>query len=195
MSAFIRSIDNKTWDVVKEGLVKPVDEKENIIMESKQTGEERVEASFNSKTQHAIFYAVDVDVYKLISTCLDVKDARLILETNFEGTSKVRLQRLQLLTTPFEHLKMEENETIGEFNSRLCDIFNENFALDNKLSVEKLVSKVLRSLPKRFDYKATTIEEAKDITTIKLDELLGSLRTFEIELKEEELRKERKLLL
>lgn len=175
--------------------MKPVDEKENIIQKSKWTDEERVEACFISKAQHAIFYAVDVDVYKLISTCLDVGDVWLILETNFEGTSKVRLQILQLLTTPFEHLKMEENETIGEFNSRLCEISNENFALGNKLSVEKLVSKVLRSLLKRFDYKATTIDEAKDITTIKLDELIGSLRTFEIGLKEEELRKERKLLL
>lgn len=43
---------------------------------------------------------------------------------------------------------------------------------------------MLRSLPKRFDYKVTAIEEAKDISSMKLDELIGSLRTFEMRLKD-----------
>lgn len=90
------------------------------------------------------------------------------------------MSRLQLLTTKFENLRMMEDETITEFNSRICDISNEFFALGEKMSEEKLVRKVLRSLPKRFIYKVTAIEEAKDISTMKLEELMGSLRTFEM---------------
>ncbi|KAA0050556.1 gag-proteinase polyprotein [Cucumis melo var. makuwa] len=44
----------------------------------------------------------------------------------------------------------------------------------------KIVQKVLRSLPRKFDMKVTVIEEAHDITTLRLDELFGSLLTFEM---------------
>ena len=45
----------------------------------------------------------------------------------------------------------------------------------------------MRSLPKRFSYKVTTIKEAKNIITMKLEELMGSLRTFEMYLEEEKM--------
>ena len=50
---------------------------------------------------------------------------------------------------------------------------------------ERLVRKVLRSFPKRFAYKVTAINEAKNIKTMKLEELVGSLRTFEMYLEDE----------
>lgn len=93
-----------------------------------------IEVSFNSNALNAIFSTVDVDAFKLISTCLIAKEAWQILETNFEGTNKVRLQWLQLLTTKFEEIRMEESKTIGDFNSKLCDIENECYALGEKLS-------------------------------------------------------------
>ena len=42
----------------------------------------------------------------------------------------------------------------------------------------------MRSLSKRFAYKVITIEEAHDVNTMKLDELMGSLQTFELNLKQ-----------
>ena len=44
----------------------------------------------------------------------------------------------------------------------------------------KIVIKILRSLPKRFLAKITTIEEAKDIDQIPLTELVGNLQTYEM---------------
>ena len=87
---------------------------------------------------------------------------------------------------------MKEEETIGEFNARLCDIANEAFALGERFSEEKLVRKTLRSLPRRFACKVTAIEEAKDIQKMKLEELIGSLRTFEMNLDEEKGEKKEK---
>ena len=43
--------------------------------------------------------------------------------------------------------------------------------------------KILRSLPERSAYKVTTIEEGHDVNTMKLDELMVSLQTFELNLK------------
>ena len=48
------------------------------------------------------------------------------------------------------------------------------------MSEEKLVRKILRSFPKRFAMKVTAIEEAQDICNLKVDELIGSLHTFEM---------------
>ena len=59
--------------------------------------------------------------------------------------------------------------TINECNARLYDIVNEVFALGEKMSKEKLGQKTLRSLPKKFAYKVTTIEEAKDVINMKLE--------------------------
>jgi hypothetical protein len=45
---------------------------------------------------------------------------------------------------------------------------------------EKLARKIFRSLHRRFNMKVTTIEEAQDLSTIKVDELIGSLQIFEM---------------
>lgn len=105
------------------------------------------------------------------------------------------MSRLQLLTTKFESLKMLKEETIIEFNVRLLDIANESFDLGEKISEEKLVCKVLRSLPKRFEMKVTTIEKAHDIVIMKVDELSGSLRTFEMSFDEKPNKKSKNIAL
>ena len=121
----------------------------------------------------------------LISTWKIAKEAWEILQTAHEGTDAVKLSKLQILTTRFDNLRMKDEESITDFNSRLCDIANEAFTLGEKFSEEKLVRKTLRSLWKRFVYKVTAIEEAKDVRTMKLEELMRSLCTFEMNLEEE----------
>ena len=56
---------------------------------------------------------------------------------------------------------------------------NESFALGEKTTESMMVQKVLRSLPSK------AIEEANDITIMKLDELFGSLHTFEFSFKDQ----------
>ncbi|GAA0169713.1 hypothetical protein LIER_24133 [Lithospermum erythrorhizon] len=48
------------------------------------------------------------------------------------------------------------------------------------MSNEKQVRKGWRSLPKRFESKVTIIEEALDLTNMRLDDLIGNLTTFEM---------------
>ena len=42
--------------------------------------------------------------------------------------------------------------------------------------------KILRSLPSKWHLKVTVIQEAKDLTKLPLEELIGSLMTYEINL-------------
>ncbi|GAA0187233.1 hypothetical protein LIER_34521 [Lithospermum erythrorhizon] len=63
------------------------------------------------------------------------------------------------------------------------------------MSNEKLVRKVLRTLPKKIAHKITSIEEVQDLTTIRLDELMKNLTTFEMSLDDGELNKKKGIAL
>jgi len=43
-----------------------------------------------------------------------------------------------------------------------------------------ILKKILRPLSSRFDYKVLAIEEAKDLNAFYLDEMYGSLTTYEM---------------
>ena len=119
-------------------------------------------------------------MFKLIKQCTVAKDAWEILKTTHEGTSKVKSSRLQLLYTKFENLRMQEEETIYDFHMNILDLANSFDSLGERLSDEKMVRKILRSLPKRFDMKVTAIEESQDIASMKVEEVVDSLQTFEM---------------
>ena len=159
------------------------DDVTTVKSEETWTKEENSLATANFKALNAIFASVDSIQFKLISACESAKDAWTILQTAHEGTPLVKISKLQMLASKFEDLKMLEHETINDFNSKLCDIANEAFVLGEKYSDTKLVRKTLRSLPERFAYKVAAIEEARDVQNMRLDELMGSLQTFELNLK------------
>ena len=75
---------------------------------------------------------------------------------------------------------MEENETFDEFYAKLKDIVNSAFNLVESIAKSKIVRKILRSLPERFDAKIIAIEKVKDIDQITLTELVGNFQTYEM---------------
>jgi hypothetical protein len=102
------------------------------------------------------------------------------LETTYEGTKLVKSAKLQLLISSFEEIKMLEEETFGEFYSKMSDLRNSMVSLGKLVSDVKLIWKILRSFPERFRIKVTTIEESKDLEEMKIEELVGSLQTYEL---------------
>jgi hypothetical protein len=87
-----------------------------------------------------------------------------------------------MLISRFEEIKMLEEETFGEFYSKMSDLRNSMVSLGKPISDVKLIRKILRSLPERFRIKVTTIEESKDLEEMKIEELVGSLQTYELPL-------------
>ena len=88
--------------------------------------------------------------------------------------------KLQRLTTSFEEIKMEDNESFDEFYAKLKDIVNSAFNLEETIPEPKIVRTVLRSFPERFHAKITAIEESKDIDKIPLTKLVGNVQTYEL---------------
>ena len=108
-----------------------------------------------------------------------MKEAWTILQTTYEGTMAIKDSKLQRLTTSFEEIKMEEDESFDEFYAKLKDTVNSTFNLGETIPEPKIIRKVLRSLPERFHAKITAIEESKDIDKVHLIELVGNLQTYE----------------
>ncbi|GMP54403.1 hypothetical protein CsSME_00019594 [Camellia sinensis var. sinensis] len=71
-----------------------------------------------------------------------------------------------------------DSETFDELYAKLSDIVNSSFNLGEKIPESKIVRKILRSLPDRFQPKVTAIEEAQDVDNLKLDHLVGNLQTY-----------------
>jgi hypothetical protein len=114
--------------------------------------------------------------------CEIAKDVWQILETTYEGTKLVKSAKLQTLISKFEEINMLEDETFREFYTKINDLRNSMVSLGKQISDVKLIRKILNSFPKHFRIKVTTIEESKDLGEMKIEELVGSLQTYEYSL-------------
>jgi len=82
---------------------------------------------------------------------------------------------------------MQPDETNKEMFTHFTDITNNLKSLGKTYTNEEMVRKILRCLlKKKWDPKVTAIEEAQELKTLALDDLLGKLPTHEIHLKEDE---------
>ena len=112
--------------------------------------------------------AVTNEEFKKISLTETAKEVWTILQITYEGTKAVKDSKLQRLTTSFEEIKMEEDESFDKLYSKLKDIVNSAFNLGETIPEPKIVRKMLRSLPERFHAKITAIEESKDIDQVSV---------------------------
>ena len=85
-----------------------------------------------------------------------------------------------MLVHSYELFKMDANKTITEIFTRFTGIINELNALGRTYASSDLVRKLLRSLPRTWEAKVIVIQEAKDLSKLSLEELIGSLMTHEI---------------
>ena len=67
--------------------------------------------NFNNRALNALFSVVTNKEFKKISSTETAKEAWTILQTAYEGTKAVKDSNLQRLTTSFEEIKMEEDES------------------------------------------------------------------------------------
>ncbi|XP_050154692.1 uncharacterized protein LOC126628872 [Malus sylvestris] len=193
MKSFLWAQDDKVWLAVEEGWEPPTIEEtkgkgESSVSISKLkprkewSNDERNSSTFNQRALNALFTAVSPEQFNYISKCTTAKEAWDILEVTHEGNSTVKESKLQHLITKFENITMSDGESFSDFYAKLSVIVNGCHNLGDSIPEHRIVKKILRSLPMRFHAKRTAIEESKDLNTYKLEQLIGSLQTYELEL-------------
>ena len=99
-----------------------------------------------------------------------------------EGIKAVKINKLQQLTTKFESITTSDDEFFDEFYAKLKDIVNSAYNLGEIYDKLKIVRKILRSLTEDFRPKVIVITQNKDVDSIPVDELVGSLQSCELDL-------------
>ena len=123
MKAFLQSLDEKVWFTIEVGWKKP--EEPLALWDDTKI---KV-ANFNSRALNALFSAVTNEEFKKIFSSDNAKEAWTILQNTYKGTKALKNSKLQRLTTSFEEIKMDENESFDEFYAKLKDIVNSTFNL------------------------------------------------------------------
>jgi hypothetical protein len=112
--------------------------------------------------------------------CSTAKEVWDKLKSIYEGDPKVKQVKLQRHREEFKNLKMNEKEDIATYLLRVDEVVNAIRGLGEELDESLVVQKVLRSLLLKYDAKVSTIEETRDLTKTAMDELHGSLITYEM---------------
>ena len=136
--------------------------------------------SCNSKARHVILEALAPTIASKVMGWNIAKDLWDKLKNIYEGDPKVKQVKLQRHRAEFENLKMDEKEDIATYFLRVDEVVNAIRGLSEELNESLVVQKVLRSLLLKYDSKVSTIEETRDLTKLKMDELNGTLIAYEI---------------
>ncbi|KAH9703924.1 hypothetical protein KPL70_011269 [Citrus sinensis] len=172
MRSYLQALDYEIWEVVCDGPFMPTFKDEvgdDIPKPSSQWSElEKRKMSLNSKAMNALFCALDKKEFHRVSSCESAQEIWNKLEVVYEGTNQVKESKISRYTL----------NTLG--------------ALGKTFSNSEKVKKIIRPLPKEWRPKRTAIEEAKDLNTLPLDDLIGSLISYEEDLAAEKGHEEKK---
>ena len=91
---------------------------------------------------------------------------------------------MQTLRKQCEMMHMKDDESISTYFSKIVTLTNQMKACGETITGLQKIEKVLRSLTADFDYIVVTIEEAKTLSEMKLEELQASLEAHEMRLKQ-----------
>ncbi|XP_074362613.1 uncharacterized protein LOC141702933 [Apium graveolens] len=177
MKVLLGSYDN--WEIVENGFNEPADATAEPALPNAEKMALKEIRKKDKKALYTIIQGVDESTFEKISEAKTAKQAWEILQKSFQGVEKVKKVRLQMLRGEFENLKMKNSENIGEFVTHLKAVTNEMKRNGESLGDVRVMEKLLRSLTIKFDYVVTSIEESKDLSTISIDELVGSLQVHE----------------
>ncbi|GAU40215.1 hypothetical protein TSUD_397430 [Trifolium subterraneum] len=185
-------LDGKNWDTwVKQMkvifIVQEVDEQVNTVLDplpanatEKQRTTFREAQKKDSKALFLIHQCVDSKVFEKIAYATTSKDAWDILQKSYGGDAKVKKVKLQALKRQFELLEMKNDEAVAEYFTRVETLTNQMKNCGSTLSEEEMVEKVLRTLTHKFDHIVVTIEQTRDLSEIKMEDLQSTLEAHEL---------------
>ena len=167
------------WELVEYGFEEPATEEEFIGLTQAEKELLKSNKKKDSKALVFLYQAVHESVFPRIATANTSREAWQTLKTSYQGMERVKTAKLQLLRKDFENLRMKESDNINSFFTQAIGLITQMRSHGETLEERRIVEKLLRCLPSKFDVIVTTIEETKDRSNFSVDKLHASLITHE----------------
>ncbi|XP_044489954.1 uncharacterized protein LOC123214239 [Mangifera indica] len=152
------------WDIVEKGYEDLADENTVTVaaLEAWQQTKKKDQSALS-----IIHQGLDDDMFEKIANATRAKDAWEILKNSVVEVDRVK----------------KENESITDYFTRVLAVVNQMKRLNEKMEDVRVVEKILHSLNGKFTYVMVAIKESKDIESMAIDELHGSLLAHEKRMK------------
>ncbi|GJT04860.1 putative zinc finger, CCHC-type containing protein [Tanacetum coccineum] len=152
------------------------------LVEGTSTSKE-IDVKKDSSASAYLFQGLPEDLQMQVAGCETAKEIWDSLKSRFIGTKDVQQAHSQQLKSEFERLVMKEDESIDSFAGKLMSIITKAATCGLTFDEQTKVRKVLNAVPDKFLPVVATIEMIVDFKTVKLEEIIGKLKTYEERLK------------
>ena len=142
--------------------------------------EENREFKLNYRAIYILVCAMYRTEYNRICQCKTAKEAWRILEITHKGTNQFKDSKVRILVNDYEMFEMKPNESIVEMFTTFTNVVNGLEGLGNRVNEEDRVSKILTCLPPKWNSKMEAIQKTKSLKELPLEDLIGSLMTYEM---------------
>jgi len=192
MELFLRSQDVDMWKIITDENHIPMTtdattKVETITLEASWSKEDKEKILLNSKARLFLSCALSMEESERVNECDTAKKVWDTLKLHHEGTSHVKETRIDIGVRKFEIFEMNEEENIDGMYSRFTSIVNELRSLEKTYTTRDRIRKILRCLPSTWRPMVTAIAQAKDLNSLALEDLIGSLKVHETLLQDDKL--------
>eukprot|EP00253_Pinus_taeda_P019347 PITA_19347 len=167
------------WELVETGYAEPADATALATLTAAERDQLKSDKKKDAKSLFLLFQSLHESVFPQIVAATKSKEAWDIFKTAYQGMEKVKTEKLQMLMRDFETLNMKESHTIDSFFTQVIGMITQIRSHGEILEERRIVEKILRCLPSRFEAVVVAIEETKDLSQFMVDELNASLMSHE----------------
>ncbi|KAH6764612.1 importin alpha isoform 2 [Perilla frutescens var. frutescens] len=192
MKAHLCSIHENMLEVIEEGPITIMIDNEAHIVNVNQlarilnpthllTSEEKKVKNLEFVAQAALFQTLDEDLMKDTKSYRTAKKIWDLLADLCKDFEAIKETKLELVVDRYESFKMHSEETISSLKMRFLGIISEMNNLGRTYPNSEMNSKILENLIKEWDMKVIATKKSRDLNSITLRELFGSLKAREYE--------------
>ncbi|KAK3416102.1 hypothetical protein EUGRSUZ_H01934 [Eucalyptus grandis] len=171
MTAFLEGHD--LWEAM-ENDYEVAPHPNNLTLNQIKCHKERI--TRKAKAKSCLYAVVSPSIFTRIIRCDFAKAIWNFLKDEYEGDEKIRSMKVLNLLREFERQQMEDSESMKEYFDSLIEIAEKIRVLGTDLNDERLVQKILMSLPEKFEATIASLENTRYLADIiKLAKLLSAL--------------------
>ena len=150
------------------------------------TMEDTEEVHKDKKAMNILFNGLNMDMFDNVINCTTAKEVWDTVQLLCEGTEQVKENKMQLLIQQYEYFHFEENESLNDTFNRFQKLLNGLKLYGRVYQVKDSNLKFLRSLPKEWKPMTVSLRNSQDYKDFTLERLYGILKTYELELEQDE---------